>query len=114
VIESLKERAKRVNEARLVRAWEYRQRHHSKGVWFRLRRTLVDAECLWTISDEEANRLEAEGFEPLSVGRELFPPKRIFVTQPGDIARLVLSEQLPVRISTPFLAARNLVLLPFG
>ena len=42
--ERLHERARRIHERALIRAWEYRQRNHSKGVWYRLRRLLVDAE----------------------------------------------------------------------
>ena len=55
----LQERARRARERALIRAWEYRQRNHSHGVWFRLRRVLVDAGQLWVIDEREADRLEA-------------------------------------------------------
>ena len=41
--EKLHARARRVRERSLIRAWEYRQRTSSNGVWHRFRRILVDA-----------------------------------------------------------------------
>ena len=43
MMDALERRARQVRARVAVRAWEYRQRKLSKGVWFRLRRVLVDA-----------------------------------------------------------------------
>ena len=40
---SLEQRARQFRSRVLVRSWEYRQRHHARGVWFRFRRVLADA-----------------------------------------------------------------------
>lgn len=70
---TLQERARRASERAAIRSWEYRQRDHSHGVWYRLRRVLVDAESLWVIDEGEADRREAGGREAHPVGRELSP-----------------------------------------
>jgi hypothetical protein len=101
---------RRIHERAVVRAWEYRQREHAKGVWFRLRRALVDASRLFAISDVEADRLQAGGAQPLSVGRELAPEKRIFFVTQQQLETLEARE-LPVRISAEFLQAGAVVLL---
>ena len=76
---TLHARLRRIRERTLIRAWEYRQRHHSKGVWFRLRRVLVDAGQAFVISPEQADQLQAEGHLPLPVGQELEPQKRMLI-----------------------------------
>lgn len=68
---SPEQRARCIRSRTTVRAWEFRQRKHSQGVWFRLRRVLADAESAWAIEREAAERLIAEGFEPEAVGAEL-------------------------------------------
>jgi hypothetical protein len=55
---------------RLVRAWEFRQRHHAKGMWMRLRRVLADAQSAYVIPSVEAQKLLAEGYAAHPVGRE--------------------------------------------
>ena len=80
---ALEQRARRIRSNALVRAWEYRQRHHAKGTWFRLRRLLAAAESCWVIQPHEADALLAEGYESEKVGAELAPPKTImFVPSP--------------------------------
>ncbi len=39
--QALERRAVQVYARAAVRAWEYRQRHHARGVWGRLRRLLA-------------------------------------------------------------------------
>jgi hypothetical protein len=73
-------RLRKIHERKLVLAWEYRQRAHSKGTWFRLRRALADAKEAWEIGESDAEELVERGVEPLGVGSELEPPKRLFVT----------------------------------
>jgi hypothetical protein len=97
----------------LVRSWTYRQRHHARGVWFRLRRTLADAREAYAVAREEAETLVAEGHEPASVGAELEPPKLVFVIPAARVARLRSARPLAVRLSAELLAAECLVLVPF-
>ncbi len=107
----LRQRARRIREQALIRAWEYRQRHTSHGVWHRLRRVLVDAAEAWVISEEDADRLESRGHAPLPVGRELEPPKRIFFVTKDELSTLSDRRQVPVRLSRELLLARSVALV---
>jgi hypothetical protein len=110
--ESLHERARRMSERSLIRAWEYRQRNYSKGVWYRLRRILVDAAEAWIIEENDADRLESEGFVPLPVGREMAPPKRLFFMTEERLKKVAQRRQVPVRLCAELLQAANLGFIP--
>jgi hypothetical protein len=110
--EALHRRVRAIRERLAIRAWEYRQRDHSKGVWFRLRRALVDAASAFSIDDADADRLAAEGFEEIPVGSEVHPPKRIFFVWPDRVVSLDSRHAVAVRLGADLLAARNLVLVP--
>ncbi len=111
MMDRLHERARRIRERTLVRAWEYRQRNYSHGVWYRLRRVLVDAGQAWTIDEDEADRLEASGRPPHPVGGELAPPKRLFLVNETELKEIRVRRQVPVRMSAEVLQARSLVLV---
>ena len=57
--ETLHRRVRLMRERELIRAWEYRQRNYSKGVWHRLRRVLVDASEAWALDERDTGRLAA-------------------------------------------------------
>jgi hypothetical protein len=105
-----RELVRRMQGRALVRAWEYRQRDHAKGAWFRLRRVLVDAARAFAISEVDADRLEAQGLRPVSIGRELSPEKRIYFGTWAQIEQLEASE-LEVRLSAELLQSTAIVLL---
>lgn len=109
---ALQARAKKMRERALIRSWEYRQRRHSHGVWFRLRRCLVDAQRAFVISAEQAQALEAEGHEPLAVGRELEPRKRIFFVSEERVVALQDCREVSVALTAELLGAENLALVP--
>lgn len=109
----LERRAREVRSRAVVRAWEYRQRNLSRGVWYRFRRLLVDARECWEISASEAERLVVEGYEPDPVGSELQPPKQVFVVGVERCSAIEDRRQLDVRLSSELLAATHLVLVPF-
>jgi hypothetical protein len=111
VNEALRERVRRIHERTLIRAWEYRQRNHAKGVWYRFRRVLVDAAQAWVIGDLEADRLERDGRVPLPVGAELAPPKRLFFLTEQELVALSDRRMVPVRLCAELLQARNLALI---
>lgn len=71
-----------------VRAWEYRQRHHARGVWDRLRRLLADSEQVLVVPPEVVNDLLDHGFAPHPLGRELHPPRTFIVLEASDQALL--------------------------
>lgn len=73
----LERRARQVRARAEIRKWEYRQRKHAKGVWFRLRCVLADAAAAYGIDADDAARLLDEGFVPEPVGAELQPEKRL-------------------------------------
>jgi hypothetical protein len=97
-----------------IRGWEYRQRGRSKGVWYRLRRALAEAERAFVVSADDARELIDEGFRPEPVGAELHPAKTILFVPGSRAERLRSGRETPVRLSAELLAARNLVLVPFG
>jgi hypothetical protein len=111
---TLQERLQRIREAGVIRAWEYRQRNSAKGVWYRLRRALVDAAEAYAIDDVDADRFQREGETPLAVGRELAPPKRIFFLPAERLRTAASRRRIPVRLGGELLQARNLVLIAHG
>ena len=109
---TLHARVRRIRERTLIRAWEYRQRHHSKGVWFRLRRVLVDAGQAFIISPEQADQLEAAGHLPLPVGQEIEPQKRMFFISAQRLSELSSARSIRVGLCAELLESRNLALVP--
>ena len=108
------ERRLRAHRARvLIRSFEYRQRHHARGVWFRLRRVLADASAVYAVSEQDAQQLLAEGHRIEPVGSELQPPKLILRAPASRVAQLVSAQPVPVRLGAPLLAASHLVITPF-
>jgi hypothetical protein len=111
--EALRRRARDVKARVAVRSWEYRQRHHAKGVWPRLVRALALSAEVHAVDDVEAAALVAEGFPVEPAGERLSPPKRIVIVPPARARALSTARPLPVRLAPELLAARNLVLVPF-
>jgi hypothetical protein len=97
----------------LVRSWDYRQRRHARGVWYRLRRLLADADAVFEVSREDARRLLDEGCRPASVGAELEPPKLIVAATAERVSRLASARPLAVRLNAELLGAECLALVPF-
>lgn len=112
-IARLEERAKAVRAKAAVRAWEYRQRHHAKGVWFRLRRLLAATASAWSLPEAEARRLIAEGCEPADVGSLLEPPKLLVVVPEKRLETISGLEPVDLRLGPELLAAPCLALVPF-
>ncbi len=106
---------RRLNEFRsrvTMRRFEYRQRHHARGVWFRLRRLLALSSEAYAVPREEGERLNAEGCRPNPVGWEL-APSRLILVPASRAAQIPSARPLPVRLSAELLAAECLVLVPF-
>jgi hypothetical protein len=97
----------------LVRAFDYRQRRHARGVWFRLRRVLAFASEAYALPRAEAERLIAEGHQPEPVGRELEPPRVILYVPRERLAGIASARPLAVRLSAEVLSAEFLALVPF-
>ena len=97
----------------LVRAWDYRQRRHARGMWFRLRRVLADASAAFVIPSDEGRKLMAEGHRAEPVGHELEPPKLIVFAQADRVAQIASARSVPVRLSGELLEAECLALTPF-
>jgi hypothetical protein len=111
--EALQRRLRQVRSRLAVRAWEYRQRHHAKGVWLRLRRILADAQAAYVIPEAEAERLLAEGVRPEPVGRELEPPKTILFLPAERVAGLTGAREIPLGLHVELLEAPALALVRF-
>jgi hypothetical protein len=112
--QSLEKRLKAARSRIAVRAWEYRQRNHAKGTWYRLRRLLVDARVAYALSEQSARLLLAEGYQPEPVGEQMEPPKTILFVPSERIDTVADKRRIPVRLSADFLAARYVALVPFG
>lgn len=96
-----------------VRAWEYRQRHGSKGVWDRLRFVLAFTEHAFAIDDAMAASLTAQGHRPHPVGAEL-EPQREYVVLAADHARCVAgAQEIAVRLDAAFLGHAKVALVLF-
>jgi hypothetical protein len=106
-------RLRELRSRMLVRAFDYRQRRHAQGVWFRLRRVLAFAGEAYAVPPDEASRLIAEGHRPEPVGRELEPPRVILFVPAERVARIATARPLAVRLSAEMLAAEGLALVPF-
>ena len=107
---------RRVNQLRsrvLVRSWDYRQRRHARGVWFRLRRVLADASAAYVISSDEARRLIAEGYRAEPAGAEIEPPKLIVFVPAARLAQIASARPVLVRLGREWLSAECLALTPF-
>lgn len=111
--EALHRRLHRIRSRLAVRSWEYRQRHLSHGVWFRVRHVLTYASRAYVIPESEASRLLAEGYEPEPVGREL-EPEKVIIFVPAERAETIPGErEIAVRLTAPFLEARAIALVRF-
>ncbi len=109
----LERRVEALRRRVLVRSWEYRQRHHSRGAWFRLRRALADASAAFEIPGEEAHRLIAEGHKVEPVGAAFEPPKVILIVPADRMTRVPGARPVPLRLGADLLQARYLALTPF-
>ncbi len=110
---SFERRLRQLRSRVLVRSWEYRQRRHARGVWFRLRRVLSDASEAYAVTPEQAQELVREGHTLEPVGQELEPPKLIVFAPAARVARLASARPLGVRLSADLMQAECLALVPF-
>jgi hypothetical protein len=113
VSEALHRRARQIRARAAVRAWQYRQRRHAQGTWFRLRRVLVEASEAWAIGAAAADGLIAEGLTPGPVGLELEPPKRMFFLSAGRLAAITDRRRLRVGLGAELLRERDIAPVPF-
>jgi hypothetical protein len=111
---SLERRLRQMRSRVVVRSWSYRQRHHARGVWFRLRRALADASEAYLIGREEADALAAEGHRVEPVGQELEPPRPIVFVPSARAAQIASARPVAVRLSAELLAAEGLALVSFS
>ncbi len=111
--QSLEKRVKAARSRAAVRAWEYRQRNHAKGTWYRLRRLLADTSVAYALTELDARLLLAEGHRPEPVGEQLEPPKTILCVPGERIDTIADKRRIPVRLAADFLAARYVALVRF-
>jgi len=111
--ETLDLRLRHLHARQRARAWGYRQRHCAKGVWWRLRRLLAEAERAAVVDADTAAALLADGFGAERVGQEVEPPKTLIFVPRDRFDRLAGRREIAVTLSAELLAARNLVLVAF-
>ena len=109
----LDDRARRIRSRLTVRSWEYRQRDHAKGAWFRLRRVLADAERAFVVSRDDAAVLTDRGIRPEPPGLELHPPRALYFAPREVLAQLPSAREIPVRLGAELLGADHVALLRF-
>lgn len=111
---TLDRRVRQIRSRAAVRAWEYRQRRHADGVWYRLRRVLADAREAWAIPAGEAAALLDEGLPAEPVGSELEPGRTILFVPADRVARIPGRVAVPMRLGPELLGAEYLALVRFG
>jgi hypothetical protein len=109
----LQRRARGVRARALVRRWEYRQRHHAAGVWFRLRLLLTGAREALPLSEDEVRMLVGEGYTPDPAGADIAPARVLLVVDDGRARQLPPRPALPLRLGPEFFAAPAIALVPF-
>jgi hypothetical protein len=114
MIDAMNRRAIKINQRAALRRWEYRQRHCSRGVWFRLRRVLADAQEAFLLDGPDGDRLIAGGFASERVGTELAPPKRLVFAPREAILELPSAHRVAVRLSPELLSASCVALVRFA
>lgn len=112
-LEPLERRALRIRSMAEIRRWEYRQRHLSKGVWFRVRRVLAGARACWAIPVDEAERLMEEGWRPETPGLELQPPRQMFFLPEERIRAIAERRELRIGLTAELLAEPAVVMIRF-
>lgn len=112
-LERMRARARAIRVHAQVRAWKYRQRNLAAGVWFRLRRVLAHTKAAYAISDEDAGRLLAEGYEGEACGREIAPAKTMVFVDERRLGRLESRRPIPVNLGPAFLTATTVALVRF-
>lgn len=110
---ALERRVRQYRSRILIRQWDYRQRHHARGVWFCFRRLLADASRAYVVSPEDAERLRAEGYRTEPVGALVEPPKVIVFAPAHRVATLASAREVPVSLGRELLSAACLVLVVF-
>lgn len=113
MISTLEKRAREVRARAAIRAWEYRQRKHSRGAWHRFRRVLTDAESAYAISESEAKRLLARGLRAEPVGDEFKPTKTLIFVSREDLQGIEWQKEVPLSLGPELLASHLLVLVRF-
>jgi hypothetical protein len=113
-VTDLLQRRVRERQARvLARVFEYRQRRHARGAWFRLRRALTLARETYALPRDQGEQLVAEGCPADPVGSELAPPRLIVRVPAARIAAVPSARPLAVRLNAELLSADCLALVPF-
>jgi hypothetical protein len=109
--QKLELRARRIRSQAAVRAWEYRQRHFSHGLRFRLRLLLAQASEAYALEGAEAQRLLNEGARAETVGLEVEPPKTILFVDRERLGSIEGKRALPMLLSSQLLDAECLALV---
>jgi hypothetical protein len=112
--QQLEARLKAVRARAAIRNYELRQLPHARGVWFRLRRLLVDADRVFILSPEQAREFIAQGYEPSPVGAELQPQKILLCLASDRAADLEGAREIKPGLSAEFLAATHIALVAFA
>jgi hypothetical protein len=113
VNEALHRRARAICSRCRIRAWEFRQLDHAKGAWFALRRLLAGSREAWSLSEDAAAALIAEGYAPDPAGRRFEPPRTLLVLPPMRLAAVADKRPLAVRLDAAFLSSPFVALVPF-
>jgi hypothetical protein len=110
---SLHERVRQIRSRTVIRRWEFRQRDHARGTWYRIRRLLAGSRQVFVVSDPDFDRLLSVGRTQHPVGTKLHPERRIVSATLAEATSLSSARELDVRLSSQLLGERNWVLVPF-
>lgn len=107
------ERIRKMKQRQAVRAWEYRQRRASKGVWDRLRAVLARSERAYALDEDAKAALRSLGVRPHPVGGELQPVREYYVLPATEGRRVASLPELQVGLGAAFLDAPRVALVYF-
>jgi hypothetical protein len=74
---------------------------------------LADAKAAYVISDEDARRLLAEGYEGVACGRDVAPAKTMVFVDERRLDRIESRRPIRVDLGPAFLAASAIALVKF-
>jgi hypothetical protein len=113
ILARMQARDRAVRARSQIRQWNYRQRNLAAGVWFRLRRILCDARAAYAIADEDAARLQSEGYRAEPCGKEVSPEKTLVFVDEKRLEKIASRRQIRVGRGPDFLSNRAIALVRF-
>ena len=113
VTQELRRRIEKSESSLIERQWEYRQRNHAAGAWFRLRLLLALCEEAYVLTEGDLDSLLATGCPLHPVGSEFLPARSILLVSRDRRAKVMGLPRLPIRLGSGVLTLPRIAVVPF-